>query len=335
MKYVTMFVALLALVVPATAQTFTARPAVSYLSPTELVDRTPDDGVIRFTVKRGGIAKGRTAKLCRDYRPAFLYVAASEACPTPAVVPPVVEEPPVVPVPVDVSATISGTGESFVQNDQAAIGFAGNGSIGTLKNAPVGFRTDAASGFLRLGWFGLRGSDFVLPDAAIGGPTATINGKLYSNLALRGFSQIPGRFVSPLHWQGSAAGIAFDSVMTLTGGELAHVVTIANTTPIPAQVGLLWATDPDQKGAAVTTNRVVARGAIEATFAGDAGVYYLASDDPAAYVAVSTWDRPMQVGTPLPVGTVRKADDVVQLAFPPVTVAAGQSITLRFRQGLR
>ncbi|PXA92618.1 hypothetical protein DMC47_23555 [Nostoc sp. 3335mG] len=335
MRYVTMIVALMALALPASAQTFTAPPAASYQSPTELVDKTPGDGVIRFTTKRGGIAKGRDAKLCPDYRPRFLYVDAREACPTLVVEPPVVVAPPPVSSDGAGRAVLSAEGESFVQNASSTLGFADNASIGTIKNAPTGFRTDAKNGAFRSGWLGIRGDDFILPGAAIAGFTATINGKPQSNMRLRSYTQWIGGFVAPLHWKGASSGIDLDIAMTLVGSDLSHVMTFTNTTGSTVRIGLHWSTDPDQADAHSSTNRVTAKGTVESTLMKDAGVYYLTTADPTAYIGFAAWNSWAVAGAAQPVGTLRKADDVVQLIFPPVVIEPGQSHSFRFRQGLR
>lgn len=272
--------------------------------------------------------------------------------PPPVVTPPV-EEPPVVTPPVTPPVTdpvtppvttpagttmiLTAQGESFLQNDQISIGLADTASIGTITNtSPKGIRTDVEHGYLRLGMFGRTGSDVILIDAAIGGGTMYVNGVGHTAMRLRGYyGQMPGKFVDPLNWQGSGSGIAVKIAFNLVGKELSQTVTFTNTTSKAAVVQYQWSADPDQKDANATTQRVTVAGTVESTLGNGAGVYYLTSPEPGAYITRAGTFTFREIGNTIPVGTTRQADDVVQLVSAPTLLQPGATTTFRMAQGLR
>lgn len=361
MKRAYIMVAMLAGLIapPALAQTTTPVLTVS----AKLVDNSPGDGKIVLSKKRGPFA-AKTAirnEPCpvTTLTPAYSYVAFGAECPVPVVTPPPVEEPPVVTPPVEeppvvtppvtdptpppvtapagTTMILTAEGESFLQNDQIGVGLTDTASIGTVTNtSPKGIRTDVAHGYQRLGLFGRTGSDVILIDAAIGGGTMYVNGVGHTAMRLRGYyAQMPGKFVDPLNWQGAGSGVDVRIAFNLIGKELSQTVTFTNTTSKAVVVQYQWSADPDQKDANSTTQRVTVAGTVESTLGNGAGVYYLTSPEPGAYITRAGTYTFREIGNTMPVGTVRKADDVVQLVSAPTLLQPGASTTFRMAQGLR
>lgn len=280
-------------------------------------------------------------------RPAHTYRIRAACEPVVVTPPPVVEEPPVVTPPPVVEPTpepaptytaiLTPEGESFLQNDVMGVGLADTASIGTVTNtSPKGIRTDVEHGYQRLGMFGRTGSDVILIDAAIGGGTMYVNGVSHTAMRLRGYyGQMPGKFSNPTNWSGVGSGIAVKIVFGLNGKELTQRVTFTNTTSKAAMVQYQWSSDPDQKDANLTTQKVTKAGTVESTLENGAGVYYLTTAEPGAYITRAGTFTFREIGDTIPVGTVRKADEVVQLVFPAKLLQPGESWTIDMAQGLR
>lgn len=306
-----------------------AAPAQIVTSATVIPDSN-SDGIIKLEGYANRVTppvkRGTTVVYCPDAR-AYTYVIRGTACPS--VVPPVPDEPPVVaPPPATSVKSALLNGEAFIQSDTMTVGFNPFGGIGTISAAPEGFHTDKATGLKRVGLYRPPLDDAILQGRAIEGFIVEADGKRAANMQLTGYSQIKGAFVDPTRWQGTFNGLHIDQVVTLDGDRLVFAVTLSNRSG-KAITGLRYARafDPDQSDRYLTTNKVIAPGAVESTLDGG-GKITLRTDAASAYVAITAYNTASVIGRARPLGHSKTADEVVQLVIPCADLPAGGSVTL-------
>lgn len=330
-----------------------------YYSASKLPD-SDGDGKIKLSSAKGSYKKGSTIKWCPDapvIDPAkpYCYVGVNQTCPAaappvepvpvePAPPPPPPPPPEPTPEPSNVKSAIVAN-EAFFENDVLTVGFSPAGGIGSLTAAPAGYRTDTATGLLRVGFYAPPANDCILQGRAIEGFSvgARIGGvaKVARNFTLTGYSEAPGSWAAAV-WAGAAVfGLKVEQRITVEGKRLRFDVALTNTTSARMDdVQYMRAADLDQSDLYNTANRIVSAGTVEAGLPNNAGTFFMETSDPRAFAtfhgAVPTLQLSPYEAIRKPIGgTVKTSDELIRLVWVLGALDVGASTTLSFGMGLR
>lgn len=333
----------------ATAQTGTGSIVAS---PTRIPD-TNADGVIKLD----GWALKVSPKLPRKTTvygpcpglPDFSYrvrQACAEVTAPPVIEPPVVTPPAPQPnpVPSDIVTMMLPEGGVAIQRGGFNVAFGPDGSLGTLKNVGAPFLTDAKNGFLRLAMYTGKGDDVLLHGRSQDIAGVVVNGRTYAAGLLHGYRQMQGAFVDPFTFSGETIdttksvhtpdGIKIVQVVAIEGTTLSYRVRLTNARSAPVSVTYFRSEDPDTAASFVTQNRVVKQGRWEAGMT-TGETYFIETTDAGAYAATNPYDKAQFTGTRREVGYNAKVDLTLQLVWPAVLLAPGESTEVTFRQGVK
>ncbi|WP_242121048.1 Ig-like domain-containing protein [Sphingomonas lacusdianchii] len=263
-----------------------------------------------------------------------------------------------------ISSTVS-NGELFLQGTYLGIGVNAWGGLGTTKNAPKGYETDADSGFLRLGLvadldgFG-KGKETTLDDALLQG--RAIEGfnvgynigstkVVQSNQLLTGYYQVKGTLSDA---SGKANGVAnwagstkddLAIVQTITLADDAKYiridVTLTNkSSSTMSDVRYMRTADPDQSGMFATTNKIEKQdddGALVTAMLQKDTPFFLYSQDSradASFYGFVNLDPYASAATSQAAGYSRTVDQTLNLTFSLGTLKAGQSTKITMYMGV-
>jgi len=259
--------------------------------------------------------------------------------------------------------------EVFLSSDFLAIGVNFTGTLGSRTNAPSGFTTDSANGYLRIGMFADldgfgKGAAPVLRDAILSGTPVesfTVGYKLggtafeQTNSGLNAYKEIAGTLTNTssatagqASWSGATSEkVGVDQKITmLDGGKYVRVdVTLTNNgTSTVSDLRYLRSIDPDINPATFSTyNKVVEPGAgkglVTATTSSTSGnALFLYANDSRVVATVGGFENvnahDALVTTAQAKGYAATGDIALNLDFNLGSLAPGQSTTLTFFVGI-
>ncbi|WP_156347411.1 MULTISPECIES: Ig-like domain-containing protein [unclassified Sphingomonas] len=263
-----------------------------------------------------------------------------------------------------ISSAVS-NGEVFLQGTYLGIGINEWGGLGTTKNAPKGFASDADSGYLRTGMvadldgFG-KGQETTLDDALLQG--RAIEGfnigynlgstkVVQSNQLLTGYYQVKGSLSEAsskgngvANWAGETKdnlGVA----QTITLADDAKyiridVVLTNNSSSTMSDVRYMRTADPDQSGKYATTNKIEqqdSKGALVTALLQKDTPFFLYSQDSradASFYGFVNLDPYAASATSQAEGYTKTVDQTLNLTFSLGTLRAGQSTKITMYMGV-
>ncbi|WP_156356341.1 Ig-like domain-containing protein [Sphingomonas sp. Leaf22] len=263
-----------------------------------------------------------------------------------------------------ISSAVS-NGEVFLQGTYLGIGINEWGGLGTTKNAPKGFASDADSGYLRTGMvadldgFG-KGQETTLDDALLQG--RAIEGfnigynlgstkVVQSNQLLTGYYQVKGSLNEAsskgngvANWAGETKdnlGVA----QTITLADDAKyiridVVLTNNSSSTMSDVRYMRTADPDQSGKYATTNKIEqqdSKGALVTALLQKDTPFFLYSQDSradASFYGFVNLDPYAASATSQAEGYTKTVDQTLNLTFSLGTLRAGQSTKITMYMGV-
>lgn len=252
------------------------------------------------------------------------------------------EPDPTTPPPVPDIFAVTVGGESFIQNKYWTIATNYRGGLGSLYNAPLGFRSQGESingdGLVNIiNRVGLLSSaipyaDLSLQGRAQEGMIWKIDGVVSANIVLHGYYQFPGDFADPFRWNGEKSGIQYKQKIELDDDIVRIIMTNTNvsTKNLPLRFGRVL--DPDSVKSFLTTQKVLADGVIEMKLDDGAKITMTAPD--AQFYRCAYTEAQNFNGTVLTTATAaRKADDTIKAIWPEVVLAPGESksVILEYR----
>ncbi|KQM75839.1 hypothetical protein ASE70_10745 [Sphingomonas sp. Leaf22] len=253
----------------------------------------------------------------------------------------------------------------FLQGTYLGIGINEWGGLGTTKNAPKGFASDADSGYLRTGMvadldgFG-KGQETTLDDALLQG--RAIEGfnigynlgstkVVQSNQLLTGYYQVKGSLNEAsskgngvANWAGETKdnlGVA----QTITLADDAKyiridVVLTNNSSSTMSDVRYMRTADPDQSGKYATTNKIEqqdSKGALVTALLQKDTPFFLYSQDSradASFYGFVNLDPYAASATSQAEGYTKTVDQTLNLTFSLGTLRAGQSTKITMYMGV-
>ncbi|KQM21188.1 hypothetical protein ASE73_05825 [Sphingomonas sp. Leaf24] len=253
----------------------------------------------------------------------------------------------------------------FLQGTYLGIGINEWGGLGTTKNAPKGFASDADSGYLRTGMvadldgFG-KGQETTLDDALLQG--RAIEGfnigynlgstkVVQSNQLLTGYYQVKGSLSEAsskgngvANWAGETKdnlGVA----QTITLADDAKyiridVVLTNNSSSTMSDVRYMRTADPDQSGKYATTNKIEqqdSKGALVTALLQKDTPFFLYSQDSradASFYGFVNLDPYAASATSQAEGYTKTVDQTLNLTFSLGTLRAGQSTKITMYMGV-
>ncbi|MEN2748167.1 hypothetical protein [Sphingomonas sp. T9W2] len=274
-------------------------------------------------------------------RQACVEVTAPPVIEPPVVTPP---EPKPDPVPSDIVTKMLPEGGVAIQRAGFNVAFGPDGGLGTTQNVGAPFLTDTKSGFLRLSMYTGKGDDVLLHGRSQDIAGMIVNGRYYVAGLLHGYRQMRGVFSDPFTFSGETVdttksvptpdGIKIVQRVTIEGTTLFYRVRLTNARSVPVSVTYFRSEDPDTAASYATQNRVVTQGRWEAGLT-TGETYFIETTDAGAYAATNPYDKAQVTGTRREIGYDAKVDLTLQLVWPAVLLAPGESTEVTFRQGVK
>ncbi|KQM30561.1 Ig-like domain-containing protein [Sphingomonas sp. Leaf10] len=254
-------------------------------------------------------------------------------------------------------------GELHLQGTYLSIGVNADGNLGTTKNAPKGFATDADSGFLRVGMFADldgfgQGKATTLDDVLLQGRsiegfnvgyTIGSNKVVQSNQLLTGYYQIKGTLSDASTaeegkavWNGATKdklGIAQTITLADDAKYIKIDVTLTNNSATTMNdVRYMRTADPDQTGKFDTANKIEQNdGALVTAMLQKDTPFFLYSQDEratASFYGFVNLDPYAATATSQAKGYAKTADQTLNLTFSLGALKAGESTKITLYMGV-
>ncbi len=255
-------------------------------------------------------------------------------------------------------------GELHLQGTYLSIGINADGNLGTTKNAPKGFATDADSGFLRVGMFADldgfgQGNASTLDDALLQGRsiegfnigyTIGSNKIVQSNQLLTGYHQINGKLSDASTetegkaiWNGATKdnlGVAQTITLANDAKYIKIDVTLTNNSATTMNdVRYMRTADPDQAGKYDTANKIEKQGdgALVTAMLQKDTPFFLYSQDTratASFYGFVNLDPYASTAASQAQGYAKTVDQTLNLTFGLGTLKPGESTKITLYMGV-